>query len=135
MSVLSVPKNHRKTARKIARSPKCLLNYFPDPEVAAKIAVIVELATIEGEVPAAESGDVVAAAFLVFVGALDRRSLPSGLVLVAAVLGLIEGLADGAGQLLVATIAAALQQHVVEIEGAIFGEGDEPIQNTWRQIQ
>ena len=54
------------------------LTYEP---IIPEIAMIVEFATIEGEVPAAESGDVVAAALLVFVGALDRRSLTSGLVL------------------------------------------------------
>ena len=38
-------------------------------------------------------------------------------------------------QLFAATHAAALEQHVVEIEGAVFLEGDEPIQNTCGMIQ
>ena len=38
-------------------------------------------------------------------------------------------------QFFVATHAAALQQHVVQIEGAIFGEWDEPVQDTWVIIQ
>ena len=61
------------------------------------IPVMMELSAVEGEVSAAEAGDVVAAAFVDFVGALDGRGLPSGLVLVAAPLRLVEGLPDGAG--------------------------------------
>ena len=61
------------------------MNCVPDAEVRAEIAVVVELATVEGEVSAAEAGDVVATAFLLFVGALDRRGLPSGFVLEAIV--------------------------------------------------
>ena len=59
--------------------------------------MVVELSAVEGGVPAAEAGDVVAPALLLLVGALDRRRLASRLVLVAAVLGLVEGLADRAG--------------------------------------
>ena len=61
--------------------------------------MVVELSAVEGGVPAAEAGDVVAPALLLLVGALDRRRLASRLVLVAAVLGLVEGLADRAGLL------------------------------------
>ena len=58
--------------------------------------MVVELSAVEGGVSAAEAGDVVASALLVLVCALDRRGLSSRLVLVASVLGLVEGLADGA---------------------------------------
>ena len=61
--------------------------------------MVVELSAVEGGVPAAEAGDVISPALLLLVGALDRRRLASRLVLVAAVLGLVEGLADRAGLL------------------------------------
>ena len=61
-----------------------------------EIAVIVEFSTIKGYVPAAEARYVVAATFLVFVGAFDGGCFSSGLVLIPAVFGLVEGLADGA---------------------------------------
>ena len=55
-----------------------------------------EFSTVEAQVPAAEARYVVAATLLFFVGAFDGGSLASGLVLIPAVFGLVQGLADGA---------------------------------------
>ena len=75
-------------------------------EVAAFSAMIVELATVEREPPVAEASDEVAAALL--IRALDGGMFSSIFIFISAIFDLVEGIPDGAGELLATTIAAAL---------------------------
>ena len=78
-------------------------------EVGAFSAMIVELATVERELPVAEASDEVAAAtLLILISALDGSRFSSIFIFIAAIFNLMEGFPDGAGELLATTVAAAL---------------------------
>ena len=81
-------------------------------EVATFSAMIVELATIKTEVSIADASDEVSTAAipikLLLIRALDGGMFSSIFIFISAIFDLVEGIPDGAGELLATTIAAAL---------------------------
>ena len=93
-------------------------------EVGTFSAMIVELPRVELGLPVAEARDEVAPATvavkLLLISAFDGGMFSSIFIFVPAVFNLVQGVPDGAGELFATTHATALQQHVVEIKGALL---------------
>jgi len=89
-------------------------------------AVIVELATVEFELPVAEASDEVAATTiaiaLLLIRAFDGGMFSSIFIFVSAICDLVQGISDGTGELFAATHAAALKEHLIQVDGAFLSE-------------